>query len=266
MARRDLLDGFMNGRISEREFVTRLVATGMTLAAAVAFALSLAGSAGSATQARSTAAHAARSQVASFYGACASASDFYGTTLEISQCPAYFSPVGSSPYFDFWVSATQPVTWNLDSAMVDGTLVWRPASHGLSFRGLAPGYHTIQYRTAGAFGDLVAGYTWITPGAAPEAVAVASFGPSNSKAVITWGSQIPAWRTYCSVNGSVEKICRQPSGLSLNGLPAGVNSITIRATNGPDDPGRSAAISFDRADPAGTLSISTEGPWGYTPV
>ena len=256
----------MSGRIGEKEFVTRLVATGMTVAAAVAFALALAGGASSATQARSTAAHATRSQAAFFYGSCATASDFYGTTLEISLCPAYFSPVGSTPYFDFFVSAAQPVTWNLDSALVEGTLLWRPASHGLFLRGLAPGYHTIQYRTAGAFGDLIAAYAWIMPGAAPESVVVSNFGPSNSKALITWDSQIPAWRTYCSVNGGVEKICRQPAGLSLNGLPAGVNSITIRATNGPGDPGRSASISFDRADPAGTLSISIQGPWGFVPV
>lgn len=52
----------------------------------------------------------------------------------------------------------------------------------------------------------------------------------------------------------------------LNGLPAGPNVITIRATNGPDDPGRTATISFDRSDPVGTLSIEADGPWGAAPA
>ena len=261
MARRDLVDGFVSGRIGEREFVNRLVATGMTLAAAVAFALALAGNALSATQA-----HAKQARPAVASEICASGGDFYGNSIEIVSYPDFLSPIGQVPFFDYVVAGSGPVTWNLDFKEFEGSPVWNPASSTLYLHGLAPGYHRIVYRTPGFFGDVTAEYTWIMPGAAPENVVVANFGPSNSKALITWTSQIPAWRTYCSVNGGVERICRQPAGLSLNGLPSGVNTITIRATNGPDDPGRTASISFDRADPLDSLSVIVEGPWGFLPA
>ncbi len=170
------------------------------------------------------------------------------------------------PSFDYVVSVGGPVSWNLDFRELAGSPVWTPVASRLYLNGLAPGPHTIRYRTPGFFGDVVAEYSWITPGAAPENIVVFNFGPSNSKALITWTSQIPAWRTYCSVNGGVERICRQPAGLSLNGLPSGVNTITIRATNGPADLGRTASISFDRADPVASLSVNVEGPWGFLPA
>ncbi len=89
MARRELVDGFVNGRIGEKEFVTRLIATGMTLAAAVAFALALVGNAQSATQAQ---AKQMRPAVASVV--CASGADFYGNMIELVNCPDFLSAVG----------------------------------------------------------------------------------------------------------------------------------------------------------------------------
>ena len=258
MARRELVDAFTSGRMGDREFVTRLVATGMTLAAAVAFALSLAGSAhgASAKVQRATASAAV----------CASVSDFYSGILieiiEITSCPEFLAVIGAPVVFDFAATPGQAVTYNLDFQQLGGIEVWKPASHNLQFNGLAPGYHTIRYQIASG---LIASYTWIMPGPAPESLVVTNFGPFNSRATITWTSQIPAWRTYCSVNGSVERICRQPSGLTLNGLPAGSNSITIRATSGPGDPGRVAVVQFDRSDPAGTLGFFVDNPWGYFP-
>lgn len=257
MARRDLVDG----RIGEREFVTHLVATGMTLAAAVAFALALAGNAQSATQA-----HAKQARPAVASAICASSADFYGNVIEIVRCPDFLAAIGEVPSFDCAVSNAGPVTWNLDFKEFEGSPVWKLASGALYLHGLAPVSDTIKYRTFGFSGDRIAEYTWIMPGAVPENVVVSNFGPSNSKALITWTSQIPAWRTYCSVNGGVERICRQPAGLSLNGLPAGLNTITIRAANGPADFGRTATISFDRADPVDSLSVVVEGPWGFLPV
>lgn len=254
MARRELVEAFTSGRMGDREFVTRLVATGMTLAAAVAFALSLAGSAHGAS---------AKVQRATVSAAvCASASDFYGGIIEITSCPAFLAVIGAPVVFDFAATPGQAVTYNLDFQQLGGIEVWKPASHNLQFNGLAPGYHTIRYQIASGRAP---SYTWIMPGPAPESLVVTNFGPFNSRATITWTSQIPAWRTYCSVNGSVERICRQPSGLTLNGLPAGSNSITIRATSGPGDPGRVAVVQFDRSDPAGTLGFFVDNPWGYFP-
>lgn len=261
MARRELVDGFVNGRIGEKEFVTRLIATGMTLAAAVAFALALVGNAQSATQAQ-----AKQARPAAVIAVCATGADFYGNMIEIVRCPAFLAAVGEVPLFNYVVTVGGAASWNLDFREVSGISIWKTASAGVFVNGLAPGQHTIRYRTPGFFGDVVAEYSWITPGAAPENIVVSNFGPSNSKALITWTSQIPAWRTYCSVNGGVERICRQPAGLSLNGLPSGVNTITIRATNGPADFGRTASISFDRADPVASLSVNVEGPWGFLPA
>ena len=265
MAGRELVDAFTSGRMGEREFVARLVASGMALATAVAFALSLAGGAHGATAAAVRAdAHARH---AAGWTNCAYGGDFYGAaSVMITACPAFWAEIGQPIVFDFSYTGGGPVTYNLDYLQLEGTDWWKPASHNLRLNGLAPGWHTMRYRVPGSFGDVIAEWAFVVPGPAPENIGLFASGPSNSKATIVWTSRVPAWRTYCSIDGTPERICRESTGLVLNGLAAGQHSVTIRSLAGPDDFGRTATLWWDRSDPQGTLSIQGDTPWGPAPL
>lgn len=255
MARREMDVAQGAGQLHGRAGLGRLAAAGLALAVAAALALSLAGGA----QPAGAAAKKRSNEVA-----CAMARTGSGDLITITSCPSFLAQIGVNPVLDFASTASTPVTYNLDFLQLEGTDWWKPASHNLTLKGLAPGFHTIRYRIGTDPDTAVADYTWITPGAAPENVSIVHFGPANSKATITWTSQIPAWRTYCSVNGAPEVICRQ-AGLTLNGLPAGFNAITIRASNGPLDAGRTATILFQRESIPDTESVFQDGPWNWFP-
>jgi hypothetical protein len=264
VARKELVDAYVGGRITQKDFVARLVALGVTVAAAVAFAVSLAGPG-------APAASAAPFVLPETY--CATG-NFYPTggeldplVVTILTCPEYQAAPGAAEFT--WVPSIPGarVEMNLDFADLEGTEWWRPVGSGIRFNGLAPGEHVLRVRAVHGTGEAtVVGettyYWWYVPGPVPENVQVAFSGPANSKALITWSSAIPAWRYYCSVNGSEPRVCRVPAGLSLNGLPAGQNEIRIRAFAGPADGGREAVILFDRENPAETLSVYTESAWG----
>ena len=262
MSRRELVDGFVNGRLTQKEFVARLMLLGVSLTAAVAFALSLAGTAPAASSAQ------LRSVGTSF---CASSSFYSSPSTLITGCPDFLSAVQTSTF-----SFVSPDTtgarfqYNLDFATGESGLIWRSASSPLTFRGLAPGNHQIFVRAVngeGVAGD-PADYSWYVPGPVATLDTVVISGAFNNKLYATWHSDYPAWRYYCSIDGDPEFICR-PTGLTINGMPSGRAVVAIRALAGPGelapDLGRRTAIVWDTQDPAPIEPfIFSDTPWGIT--
>ena len=263
MARRELVDGYVSGRITQKDFIARLMLAGVSLSAAVAFALSLAGTA--------PAASTARLQSAGVFAFCAQSSFYSSPSTRITSCPDFFSAVQTAT-FSFFSPGTAGVRfqYNLDSATDGGGLIWRSATAPLTFRGLASGFHQVSVRGVGAGGATgdPASYSWYVPGPVAVVDTAVVSTPANNRLQATWHSDYPAWRYYCSINGGADFVCR-PAGLTLNGLPGGFVSVQIRALAGPGELapglGRRTTISWSTGSPAPvTPDVVSDNPWGFS--